>query len=159
MKREFMELARWDLQGAKWSLGESDDVAPRFAAYHIQQSVEKVLKCCLKEMGLSYTKTHRISDLVARLPQEQDLISPSWLEWLRRNAATLYEWESNARYTEGYLVERKFASDVLREATAFYDSVTLSLQVADKLAEEMLRKQHQNSDSSAASRLNLNIKK
>lgn len=159
MMRGLMKIAWSDLKGAQWALGEPDDAFPQFAAYHIQQSVEKIVKCCLKELGVNYTKTHRISDLVARLPEGQTLIAPEWAEWLRRNAATLYEWESGTRYVDDYFVERKFAQTLYNEAVNFYNSVTTALKEADQKAEDALQHQEKPECSSGASRLDLGIKK
>lgn len=159
MQRELMECARWTLKAAQWSLGESDDIALRFAAYYIQQYVVPTLKCCLKELGLSYTDTHRIRELFPRLPQGQTLVSHQWLEWISCNLSTLNDWERNTRYTEGYHVERELVSEMLCEATAFYDSVMAALYVADDATEERMKEQREAYSASAVLRLNLNTKK
>lgn len=157
MKRELMELGRWDLQNAKWNLNESDDIAPRFAAYHIQQAVEKVVKCVLKELGVSYTKTHRINDLLARLPDGQDILSEEWIDWLEENAATLYEWESNARYTEGYTVSRRYAVRVFEKVSALHKEVLQVLSQRDSLAETADAAQQQTNSATVKPSRKLNL--
>lgn len=155
MRRELLELSRWDLQNAKWNLSESDDIAPRYAAYHVQQCVEKLVKCCLKELGISYTKTRRITDLLARLPERQDILPDEWIDWLEENSATLYEWESNARYTEGYAVSRRHVSRVYEKTLLLYQRISQILDQRDKLAEAADANQGNSAIANKSRRLHL----
>lgn len=136
MKRDLLNKARWDLQNALWNLSQADDVAPSYAAYHVSQSVEKILKVCLKEYGVNYTKTHRIEDLLVLLPEGQSLIAPEYLDWLEDQAVTLYDWESKTRYVEDYIVTRRHVQRVYDGAQRLYTSIVAQLEMLDKAAEQ-----------------------
>ena len=68
MSYDYLFRAKSDLRAAKFNLGGDDDYDLLIAAYHVQQAVEKTLKLALKELGVPYTKTRRIEDLLSRLP-------------------------------------------------------------------------------------------
>lgn len=126
-----MDLAWGDLRIAKFSLDEQDDIAIRYAAYHISQSVEKVVKAVLKEMGVSYTKTHRINDLLAKLPDSQTYLNDAWLDWLEMNDPTLNEWESKTRYVEDFVVTHRHAVRLYNDAVELYSTVKQELETYD----------------------------
>lgn len=119
MSPDYLLRAKSDLRVAKLVLGSDDDYDLLIAAYHVQQAVEKTLKLTLKELGVPYTKTRRIEDLLSRLPDNQNLLGEEWLDWLETNSATFCDWESKTRYVEGYSVTRRH---VLR---LYNDSVRL----------------------------------
>ena len=74
MTRRLMQTAWYDLKVAKDNLNEADEIALLISAYHLSQAAGKVVKSVLREMGLSYAKTHRISDLLNDLPEDQDFL-------------------------------------------------------------------------------------
>lgn len=129
MSYDYLLRAKSDLRAAKAALGGDDDYDLLIAAYHVQQAVEKTLKLALKELGIPYTKTHRIEDLLSRLPDNQGLLGEAWLDWLETNSATFYDWESKTRYIEGYSVTRRH---VLR---LYNDSVRLVMEFERTLQE------------------------
>ncbi len=106
MLSEMYRLAAFDLKTAKWNMAQPDDVAPRFAAYHVQQCVEKILKQALRLYGVNYTKTHSILELVDMLPDTQEIFSQTVLDLIELRGSRLTDWSAKSRYAEGYMVKR-----------------------------------------------------
>lgn len=149
MSYDYLFRAKSDLRTAKFNLGGDDDYDLLIAAYHIQQAIEKTLKLILKELGISYTKTHRIEDLMSRLPDSQDLLNEDWLDWLETNSSTLYDWESKTRYIEGYSVTRRHVLRMYNDAVRFVAELE---EVLQSLKEEAPSQ----APTDGLSRLNLN---
>ncbi len=94
MKRDLMLRAWSDLKTAKYCMSTGDDEYDLcLAAYHIQQAVGKTLKSCLKELGIDYTKTHRIESLLQLLPPDQSIISDDVYERLYDKSSSLTAWK------------------------------------------------------------------
>lgn len=126
MPSEMCHLAGQDLRAAELMLAEPDDFAPRIAAYHVQQCIEKCIKQALRLYGVNYTKTHRILDLIDMLPDGQRVFSAEVLERLEISGNRIADWEAKTRYASGYLVKRStvqqgidLARLVLSELKAF----------------------------------------
>jgi len=65
--RDLLLRAESDLRLAALDIDSKDEYDTCLVAFHIQQAVEKILKVCLKEFGIDYTKTHKIEELLALL--------------------------------------------------------------------------------------------
>ncbi len=66
---EWIAYARGDLAAAE-ALAESPDVAPVFACFHCQQSVEKALKAVLISRDQEFPYTHNLRVLANMLPDD-----------------------------------------------------------------------------------------
>lgn len=116
MPSEMYRLAAFDLKNAKWNMTQADDIAPRFAAYHVQQCVEKTLKQALRLYGVNYTKTHAILELVDMLPDTQEIFSQSVLDLIELRGSRLTDWSAKSRYAEGYMVKRSTVEQAIELA-------------------------------------------
>lgn len=104
--------AKSDIKLSHMLMNSDDDYDLLLAAYHVQQAAEKILKCCLKELGANYTKTHNISSLLNSLPEGQEFFDNQDLVKFYEKAPLLTEWESKARYLEGYFVKYFIVKDL-----------------------------------------------
>lgn len=72
--RAYLELAAKDVEAAELLLAGGN----RYAAYHVQQSVEKVTKALLLARGIEAGIEHRLEELYRRFPD-----GDAWPERLR----------------------------------------------------------------------------
>lgn len=72
--RAYLELATKDVEAAELLLAGGN----RYAAYHVQQSVEKVTKVLLLARGIEAGIEHRLEELCKRFPD-----GDAWPERLR----------------------------------------------------------------------------
>jgi HEPN domain-containing protein len=72
--RAYLELATKDVEAAELLLAGGN----RYAAYHVQQSIEKVTKALLLARGVEAGIEHRIEELCERFPD-----GDAWPEQLR----------------------------------------------------------------------------
>jgi HEPN domain-containing protein len=72
--RAYLELATKDVEAAELLLAGGN----RYAAYHVQQSVEKITKALLLARGIEAGIEHRLEELYRRFPD-----GDAWPERLR----------------------------------------------------------------------------
>ena len=128
--------AKSDIKLSHMLLNSDDDYDLLLAAYHVQQAAEKLLKSCLKELGINYTKTHDISSLLNLLPENQDYFESQDLVRFYEKAPLLSEWESKARYVAGYLVRYFIVKDLCDFVSNYIKSVEEKFTEIDKLNNE-----------------------
>lgn len=77
--------------------------------FHIQQAIEKLMKCSIELKGIRYPYEHSISKLYSVY------IEAGWPEYqdLRMMADTLTDWESNADYTDSFAATISQLSDAI----------------------------------------------
>lgn len=83
------------------SVARDDESQVKSAAYHLQQSVELMLKHCIELSGVAYPKTHDIGQLLGVM-DFSSIFSESTLTMLTMASGTVTEMESKTRYIKDY---------------------------------------------------------
>ncbi len=93
-----LDKARKDYNVVKELYRINDEMYLDICCYHIQQAIEKILKCSIELKGSRYEFTHNIARLY------QDFIACGWEEIrdLQLMAGTLTDWEAGSRYKESF---------------------------------------------------------
>ncbi|MCB9674677.1 MAG: HEPN domain-containing protein [Alphaproteobacteria bacterium] len=106
----FLDMAREDLDAAE-VLARTGN---HYAAYHVHQATEKVVKALLLHAGVEAGREHRLDALVERLPASSAWIQKlePWLPW--STYATAYRYPTVA----GRKPRRPPASEVLEAVDA-----------------------------------------
>ena len=103
-----------------WKSPYYDEMILNNAAYHLQQTVEKVLKGALECVGITVPNTHKISKLIKMLS----------------------EWEAETRYDMDFLVEKRKLETAIKEVRDFLDingiKNTLRTELLDPVVKENL---------------------
>lgn len=113
--------ARIDFETAYvlWERPYNDEMILNNAAYHLQQTVEKVLKGALECVGVTVPNTHKITKLVDMITNNgANLIIT---EWLDDHSEMLSEWEAETRYNMDFLVEKRKLDKAMREIQDFLE--------------------------------------
>lgn len=107
----------YDTAAMIWRSPYNDEMILNNAAYHLQQSVEKVLKGALECVGVTVPNTHKISKLVKMISDNgANLILT---EWIDDHAEMLSEWEAQTRYDMDFLVEKRKLDRAMEEIQIF----------------------------------------
>ncbi|NOR77416.1 MAG: HEPN domain-containing protein [Methanophagales archaeon] len=120
-KRELIDSwiakAEKDLISAKHELSFSDAVTET-VCFHCQQAVEKYLKAYLVFLGISFTKTHEIGELITKCESRDSEISV-----LKEKADKLTDYAVEVRYPEDEfeptLEEAKESFDIAKKIKEF----------------------------------------
>lgn len=98
-----LEKARKDYDVVQTMKQINDEVYLDICCYHIQQAIEKLLKCSIELKGNRYAFTHDISRHYA------DYINSGWdsLDTLELMSGTLTDWEAGSRYKESFFATTK----------------------------------------------------
>jgi len=110
-----------DLLSAKHELS-FPDVVTETVCFHCQQAVEKYLKAYLVFLGISFTKTHEIGELITKCGDTDEELSV-----LKEEADTLTDYAVEVRYPEEWF------EPTLEEAKEAFE-------IAKKVKEVVLRK-------------------
>ncbi|MCC8046388.1 MAG: HEPN domain-containing protein [Clostridiales bacterium] len=126
--------ARMDYRTAEmiWQEQANDEMILNNAAYHLQQTVEKVLKGALECVGVTVPYSHKISKLVAMV--FHDGANLTITDWLDDHAEMLSEWETETRYNIDFLVEKRKLDRAMEEVRNFMEINGIK----DSLREELL---------------------
>lgn len=94
----YLHLAKTDLKYVQFGiLGCNDEIGVNYAAYHLHQAIEKIIKACLELAGIDITdrtyKTHDVGYLISKLPDPT--IVP---DEIRQNVYKINRWVSEPRY-------------------------------------------------------------
>jgi HEPN domain-containing protein len=104
-------LAKADCKAAKLlSQGSADEAVIGYAAYHVEQAIEKTLKCLIELRGIQYPRIHDITFLVTEV-QKLGIEVP---DKLASNTYQITEWAVSTRYNINTLV----ALDAVKEFNA-----------------------------------------
>lgn len=82
-----------------------DEEQLNIIAYHLQQTLELLIKDILESNGIEYPKTHDVEQLIA-IANENN-VDLKLNEYLKDHSEMFSQWESKSRYILGYLVEKK----------------------------------------------------
>ena len=94
----WIDKAEKDLLSAKHELSFPDAVTET-VCFHCQQAVEKYLKAYLVFLGISFTKTHEIGELVTKCEDKDNEISV-----LKEEADELTDYAVVVRYPDDWFV-------------------------------------------------------
>lgn len=128
-KRELIDSwivkAEKDLISAKHELSFSDAVTET-VCFHCQQAVEKYLKAYLVFLGISFTKTHEIGELITKCESRDSEISV-----LKEKADKLTDYAVEVRYPEDEfeptLEEAKESFDIAKKIKEFvFNKITVT---------------------------------
>lgn len=121
-----IDRADRDIYNAKWLISSAgnpsnDELLNDMAAYHVQQSIEKVLKYALHSIcGLDETyrgyRTHDIMTLINIVSDHSDFSVP---ERLINAANDITGWEAHSRYDDSPVSVR----DDIAEAISMYEEL------------------------------------
>lgn len=84
------------------------------AMFHMQQAVEKLLKCLILLSGSQFTYTHNIEKLIEQCPKDTELPKD-----LYTMAGVLTSWEAQTRYGSSMLTNIK----TLEKCLTIYDTL------------------------------------
>lgn len=100
-----------------WRGPYSDEMILNNAAYHLQQTVDKILIGALECVGVTVPNTHKISKLVKMISDNgANLIITDWID---DHSEMLDEWEAQTRYDMDFLVEKRKLDTAIREVHNF----------------------------------------
>lgn len=104
-----LEKARKDYDTAIYMQKVNDELYLGICCFHIQQAIEKVLKCSIELKGFRYPYEHSISKLYGVY------INAGWPEYkdLRMMAGTMTDWESSAGYKDSFAATISQLADAL----------------------------------------------
>ena len=121
MKVDMLQRAYMDIQAAKAiSVYEfSDELQYDVLAYHVQQSIEKLMKYELESNGIEYPFDHRVN-ILYELMENNNLNPPEWI-WVNR--VTLNDYATRTRYGDDLIATKKEALDLLAHSIEYYHDV------------------------------------
>lgn len=123
-----------------WKSAYQDEMILNNAAYHLQQSVEKVLKGALECVGITVPNTHKISKLIKMISDHGANIVLT--DWIDSHSEMLSEWESETRYDMDFLVEKRKLEAAIQKIHYFLDlngiKNTLRTELQDPAVKENL---------------------
>lgn len=107
-------------------------------AYHLQQSVEKLLEAFLECKGVTVPNTHDIYKLVRMSRQNRsNIVLTSWLE---DRADTLTRWEMATRYNMDYSVEAQKVQEGLEEIRVLFEMNGIKEELRTELKDEGVKR-------------------
>lgn len=93
-----LEKARKDYDTAVYMQKLNDEYYLDICCYHIEQAIEKVMKCSIELRGNKFSYTHVLAKTY------EEYVSAGWpeLKDLRMMTGTLTDWEAGARYKDSF---------------------------------------------------------
>ncbi len=120
-----------------YRIPRNDEAFLNGIAYHLQQSVEKLLKAFLECKGVTVPNTHDIYKLV-RMSRDNgsNVIMTSWLE---DRADTLTRWKMDTRYNMDYTVESEKVREGIQEIRHFFDVNGIKEELRPEFSDQKVR--------------------
>ena len=120
-KIDMLQRAYMDIQAAKAiSVYEfSDELQYDVLAYHVQQSIEKLMKYELESSGIEYPFDHRVN-ILYELMENNNLDPPKWI-W--QNRVILNDYATLTRYGEDMVTTKREAMELLEHSIKYYNDV------------------------------------
>lgn len=128
-----------DFQTAQmiWEQPCNDEMILNNAAYHLQQTVEKVIKGALECAGITVPNTHKITKLIQMVSNHGANLVIT--EWLDDHSEMLSEWEAETRYNMDFLVEKRKLERAVREIQIFLTANGIQKDLRPELADQEQR--------------------
>lgn len=123
-----LEKARKDYDTVICMQKVNDELYLDICCYHIQQAIEKIIKCSIELKGVRYPYVNSISKLYSVY------ITAGWPEYreLRMMAGTLTDWESSARYKDSFAATISQLSDAIEIYKTLEERLLTYLTEANK---------------------------
>lgn len=103
-----------------------DEAFLNIAGYHLQQSLEFVIKYILEQNGVEYVKTHDIDQLIM-LGKEND-VDMYLTEYVEDHSEMFSQWEAKSRYILGYRIELKKIDRAIDELRKYFQAVEKAMR-------------------------------
>ena len=104
IENDMLALARTDVELSDLILGTTnDELKQNAAAYHTEQSVEKIIKHLLIQKRGYGNPTHDIGQLVADAKSEKISLP----EWVDDNSYVISKWSTTIRYNSNFKTNRE----------------------------------------------------
>ena len=119
----YLHLAKADLKYAHFGLTQcSDEVDINYAAYHVHQAIEKILKGLLEmsgeDMASRRYRTHDISYLLSRLP-DSTYVPPT----ISQRTFDIMRWVSEPRYNINFRLSKDNVFEVYTDTLHWLESI------------------------------------
>ena len=124
----------YELAVSIFKIPRNDEAFLNAVAYHLQQSVEKLLKAFLECTGVTVTNTHDVDRLVRMSGDNGSRIILT--EWIKDKADTLTRWETDTRYNLDYQVEVSKIEEGINNIGELFKVNGLNMQLRDELKNE-----------------------
>ena len=108
----------YKLAASIYKLPDNDELFLNSIAYHLQQSVEKLLKAFLECKGVTVPNTHDIYKLVRMSKDNGSNVIVT--QWIEDKADTITRWETDTRYNMDYYVEADKIQEGILEIGKFF---------------------------------------
>lgn len=110
-KTNYCELAKIDLRVAKLILNASnDELMQNVAAYHTEQSLEKIMKALIIKNGGKSIKTHSIIEL-SNVMKGMNVEVPIWID---ENDYIITSWSTATRYNTNFKADHDIIEKVIK---------------------------------------------
>lgn len=117
-----------------YRIPRNDEAFLNGVAYHLQQSVEKLLKAFLECKGVTVPNTHDIYKLVRMSRDNGSNIILT--EWLENRADTLTRWEMDTRYNMDYSIESEKVREGIAEIKHLFEINGIQRELRTELADQ-----------------------
>lgn len=118
------KLAKTDLIMAKNNLrlleDINDDVYLNYIAYHVQQSVEKMLKLQIELLGKDYPRSHNIAVLVDKCLD----LGVAVPELIQDYDVIITEWATGTRYDSSFVTSKRQLTKVIACLEQWFDTLS-----------------------------------
>lgn len=116
-----LRRAHMDIQAAKAisCYDFTDELQYDVLAYHVQQSIEKLMKYELEQNGIEYPFDHRVNILYELM--EQNGLDPP--EWIWTNRVALNDYATRTRYGEDLVATKKEVLELLELSIEYYNDI------------------------------------
>ena len=119
-KRTLLDRVKIDLVNVETNLKNMDDeLFVDVAAYHLHQSIEKMMKFHITLTGNDFKRTHDLKILWGHL----DDLGKNPPEWIWENSSILNKYQSETRYGEDLVAIRREVKEFLILAKQYYKEV------------------------------------
>ncbi|MGL4345623.1 MAG: HEPN domain-containing protein [Cellulosilyticaceae bacterium] len=117
------KLAKTDLLMAKNNLALLEDIQDEiylnYIAYHVQQSVEKMLKLQVELLGEEYPRSHNIAVLVDRCLD----LGVDIPELIQDYDVIITEWATGTRYDSSFVTSKRQLQKVIACLDTWFESL------------------------------------
>lgn len=97
----------------------NDEEQLNIIGYHLQQTIELIIKHIFSLNGIPFQKTHDIDQLISLA--ESNNIELYLPEYIREKADVISLWETKTRYTMGFKVELNRISKTIDEIEKYFE--------------------------------------
>lgn len=121
----------YELAVSIFQIPRNDEAFINAVAYHLQQSVEKILKAFLECQGVTVPNTHDIDKLLRMSRDNGSKIILT--EWIEEKADTITRWEADTRYNVDYYIEAGKIQKGIEEIGKFFDLNGIRIELRKEL--------------------------